>query len=123
TSFTVDAFRYGLVSGCRVYFLSHFHYDHYAGLTKSCPGAALILFKLKERKVYLHTGDFRACREMESYPELQNLRNDVIQFTVKLAREVVHQNPKTLVVCGSYTIGKERIFVGNVGIYFDLMKT
>ncbi|XP_052772255.1 DNA cross-link repair 1A protein-like isoform X1 [Mya arenaria] len=180
TSFTVDAFRYGLVSGCRVYFLSHFHYDHYAGLTKKftgniycskvtgnlvarklgvdrryihtldmhvptviegtevtlleanhCPGAALILFKLKERKVYLHTGDFRACREMESYPELQNLRvsslyldttycdpqylfppqSDVIQFTVKLAREVVHQNPKTLVVCGSYTIGKERIFV------------
>ncbi|KAM5272203.1 DNA cross-link repair 1A protein [Ctenodactylus gundi] len=179
TGFTVDAFQYGLIEGCTAYFLTHFHSDHYAGLSKRftspiycsevtsnllknklhvqeqyihplpmdtecivngvkvvlldanhCPGAVMILFHLPNGMVVLHTGDFRADPSMErsllAGQEVHTLyldttycspeytfptQQEVIQFAINTAFEAVTLNPCALVVCGTYCIGKEKVFL------------
>ncbi|XP_047481361.1 DNA cross-link repair 1A protein-like isoform X3 [Penaeus chinensis] len=179
TDVVVDAFCYGVLSGVKAYFLTHFHYDHYRGLSKKftqpiycseitgrlvnlrlgiplkylhflpmeepqivcglevtlleanhCPGAVMFLFKLRTGATVLHVGDFRAHPKMESYPALWNCsidtlfldttycnavydfprQEDVIDKCVSVATSHVADNTKTLIVVGSYTIGKERVF-------------
>eukprot|EP00002_Diphylleia_rotans_P026950 TRINITY_DN5397_c0_g1_i4.p1 TRINITY_DN5397_c0_g1~~TRINITY_DN5397_c0_g1_i4.p1 ORF type:complete len:568 (+),score=79.15 TRINITY_DN5397_c0_g1_i4:42-1745(+) len=181
TNFSVDAFR-GFIPDCRHYFLSHFHADHYGGLTKSfskgiiygtrvtlnyvqhrfnipdgslvcidvgksivvegvrvtaidanhCPGAAMFLFELADGKVYLHSGDFRYCPEMETWPILCSLRGrintlyldttyckpnyrfpiqrEVLDFVQKTGVDCFKEDPRTLFVVGSYQVGKEKVF-------------
>ncbi|XP_057799391.1 uncharacterized protein LOC131015148 [Salvia miltiorrhiza] len=179
TQFRVDGFKY-LRRDCSHWFLTHFHLDHYQGLTKSfshgmiycslitaklvnlkigipwdniqvlplhekiniagtnitcfdanhCPGAIIILFEPPNGKPVLHTGDFRFCEEMKELSILQacpvhtlildttycNPQYDfpkqeaIIQFVIDAIRAEAF-NPKTLFLIGSYTIGKERVFV------------
>ncbi|KAL0889651.1 hypothetical protein Bca101_013634 [Brassica carinata] len=181
TPFTVDAFRYGCVQGCSAYFLTHFHADHYIGLTKAwshgpiycssltsrlltlslsvnpsfihpleldveytingvkvtlieanhCPGAALIHFRLLDGTCYLHTGDFRASKQMQTHPLLFNRRvhvlyldttycnprykfpskEDVLSYVVRISKEFLRKQPRTLIVVGSYSIGKECVYL------------
>lgn len=69
----VDAFRYGAVQGCNAYFLSHFHSDHYIGLTASwCHGPIycskvtgnLVKQQLKVDPKWVVTLDFEAIVEV-----------------------------------------------------------
>lgn len=96
-----------------------------------CPGAALIFFHLADGRRVLHTGDFRACKLMQSYPLLVNQRvhsvyldttycnakymfppiEDVLSFVVKVTRDSLKKQPKTLVIVGAYSIGKERVYL------------
>ncbi|PON61631.1 Receptor-like tyrosine-protein kinase [Trema orientale] len=191
TPFRVDAFRY-LRGDCSHWFLTHFHMDHYQGLTKSfchgkiycssitatlvnmkigipwdrlqvlplnqkinivgidvtcvdanhCPGAIILLFEPPNGKAVLHTGDFRFsedkdmmsllrtrpihtlildttyCNSQASLHGNNGIANcydfpkqeAVIQFVID-AIQAETFNPKTLFLIGSYTIGKERLFL------------
>lgn len=180
TKICVDAFNFAKENDLRYYVLSHFHADHYIGMTKGfdmpiyctpitarlirhkfgvaakyihahelnepfyicnvrvtfydanhCPGAAIILFECPDFNRYLHTGDFRACPEMELIPDLMQAPIDccfldttfcdasktfppqskVLEDTVAVCRYALEKDPKTLIVCGSYCIGKERVFL------------
>ncbi|RQM30211.1 hypothetical protein B5M09_000303, partial [Aphanomyces astaci] len=143
SSIVVDGFQYAKPSLSKVYFLSHFHSDHYTGLSKSfsagviyctavtaklvllclgvnkkyihplplnqphvladqqgqvtlieanhCPGAALFLFQLRGGKTYLHTGTV-------AIDEAKRLVN-------------LHDADRALFLFGSYSIGKERLFM------------
>ncbi|KAL0908424.1 hypothetical protein M5K25_022918 [Dendrobium thyrsiflorum] len=184
TPFRVDAIRY-LRGDCSHWFLTHFHMDHYQGLTKNfcygkvycskitahlvnlkigvpwdriqilpinekitiagvnltcldanhCPGSIIILFEPSNNKArfllaILHTGDFRFSSEMASSTVLQSShihtlildttycnpqydfpkQEEVIQFVID-AIQAEAFNPKTLFLIGTYTIGKERLFL------------
>ncbi|KAJ0404500.1 hypothetical protein ATCC90586_007757 [Pythium insidiosum] len=190
--FIVDGFRYASKSLSSVYFLTHFHSDHYIGLDKSfdcgviycnqvtaalvvqelridskyvhpvpmntpvdvhgvqvtfmdanhCPGAAIVLFRLRSGRTYLHTGDFRFHPKMWNYAALQPFipkpdggppatrldgvyldttyadpkytfptQQTAIEHGVGLVERHVGSGAKTLFLFGSYSVGKERLFM------------
>ncbi|XP_063235767.1 uncharacterized protein LOC134538400 [Bacillus rossius redtenbacheri] len=96
-----------------------------------CPGSLMFLFQLKDGRNFLHVGDFRADPKMESYPCFWNImidrlyldttychpkhtfppQYDMIAKVVDIVNDHTIKVPKTLIVCGTYTIGKEKVFM------------
>ncbi|XP_063589519.1 DNA cross-link repair 1A protein-like isoform X2 [Penaeus indicus] len=127
----VDAFCYGILSGVKAYFLTHFHYDHYRGLSKKftqpiyCSEITgrLVNLRLGVPLKYLHFLPMEEpqivcglevtlleanqyCNAVYDFPS----QEDVIDKCVSVATSHVADNTKTLIVVGSYSIGKERVF-------------
>lgn len=48
-------------------------------------------------------------------------QEEVISFAASTAFELVTLNPSTLVVCGSYSVGKEKVFLGKCLVHIMLM--
>jgi DNA cross-link repair 1A protein len=183
TRFIVDGFKLRDLPDDCTFFLSHFHSDHYGGITRNwkraiycsaitgkllvqsigvpaqlirvltigepveirgvrvsvfdanhCPGALLLLFETPTSKT-LHVGDFRWSRRiLAESPRLAALKpreithlfldttfNDprfdfpeqsrVIASAIELVRGVLKTYRNPLVIFGSYSIGKEKLFV------------
>ncbi|BDA41683.1 DNA cross-link repair 1A protein at C-terminar half [Coccomyxa sp. Obi] len=180
--FLVDRFGKGTEkAACKSWFLTHFHSDHYKGLTAKfkagviyctlitaklvhlclkvpwerlrvvqlnapvmvegvrvtfvdanhCPGAAMIVFEPPGRAPIVHTGDCRYHVGMQQEQALMAVRGramlildttycaaqydfppqlQVLQFVLEAVRAEAF-NPATLFLFGSYTIGKERLFL------------
>ncbi|CAI5490171.1 unnamed protein product, partial [Closterium sp. Naga37s-1] len=174
-----DAFKRTSPS-CHHWFLTHFHADHYNGLTKSfrfgtvycspvtarlvklrlglpgekicelpmgerveiagvgvtlmdanhCPGAVMILFEPPNGQAVLHTGDFRWHPSMAALPSLAATcihtlildttychpkyefppQEAALQFVVE-AIQAEAFNTSALFLLGTYTIGKEKVFL------------
>lgn len=114
-----------------------------------CPGSCMFLFKsLRTGEVSLHTGDFRASEAVyASMRELRQLRGGgvttlhldttycnptyvfpsqekVLTWVAETVVSFVKRYPKSLICCGAYFIGKERIALAlshalGVKIYVD----
>lgn len=96
-----------------------------------CPGALCLLFELSNGKKIFHSGDFRFEKEkFLKYEKIQKLKcldivyldttycnpeysfakqSSSLEILAKTVQKKLQENPKTIVLVGTYTIGKERI--------------
>ncbi|OAD01134.1 hypothetical protein MUCCIDRAFT_118761, partial [Mucor lusitanicus CBS 277.49] len=95
-----------------------------------CPGAVLFLVTTKDNLRYLHTGDFRACPKMCLHPMLKEQPLDIVYLdttyldpkysfpsqdssdhSTQHTDDSSDKNHRLLVVVGTYSLGKENIFI------------
>ncbi|ORY41962.1 DRMBL-domain-containing protein [Rhizoclosmatium globosum] len=87
TGFTIDAFSYGAIEGCSAYFLSHFHSDHYGGLTSKFTAGPIYCSKVTANLVKSQLRvDAEYIKElpMETPIEVQGVTVTLIGMLVKV---------------------------------------
>ena len=116
----VDIHQPTMIDGVQVVTIDAFH----------CPGAVMFLMNLPNGKRILHTGDFRASPDMEKdfyliekpidqiyldttycdpnykFPAQSETLNAILDIT----KNHLKKYKQTLIVCGTYSIGKEKVF-------------
>ena len=90
----------------------------------------MFVMELPSSKRILHVSDFRAHPSMLKLPPLAcgtidtlyldttyckpaykfPPQDQVVEFVIETAHGYLKENPRTLIVCGTYSIGKERVF-------------
>jgi len=97
-----------------------------------CPGAVMVIAQLPRQPPVIHTGDCRLTTAMQDNQVLRAMRplrptlvldttycnpqytfpsqDETLQYTLNAVKAELH-NPRVLFVFGTYTIGKERIFL------------
>lgn len=96
TNFCVDAFNYGLIPGMEVYFLSHFHSDHYIGLSKKFCNTIICSYPTGNFVSYGQTKDNKVVklqlRIMKSY-NILDFCLQIRQFSTNeaICRDEVHK--------------------------------
>ncbi|CBZ51117.1 hypothetical protein NCLIV_041920 [Neospora caninum Liverpool] len=112
----VDTFK-KVPRGSFVFFLSHFHADHYSGLSSSwsrgtvycsvVTGAVMFLCKTKGGKTYLHTGDFRYDRHMVDHPALANCHIDTLFLDTTYAKPEYEFQPQADTIQHAINVAEE----------------
>ncbi|XP_053202204.1 DNA cross-link repair 1A protein-like [Panonychus citri] len=116
----IDIHQPIMIDGVQIIAIDAFH----------CPGAVLFLMNLPNGKRILHTGDFRASPAMEKDIYLTEkpidqiyldttycdpnykfpAQDETLQAILNITKDHLEKYKQTLIVCGTYSIGKEKVF-------------